>query len=1234
MAVVLSLLAPITAYGIKGDVNKDNLIDIKDVVISLQTIVGLSVSGNIDIAADVNGDGNIGLEEAVYVMKIIKSNTLNATGNENFSDTKQRSSDTLSPFREYTARSNSLPSKIDYSSFIPEIKSQGPTGSCTSWATGYYLKSYQEAKEEGWDVNENAFSPMFLYAMQCKDYESPWDLGNAHRILAKYGCAKLNDVKFEVLGNGIDPYNPQPERIEYATYAESFSTEIKEQAMNYKSGDDVENTGLGQTLLALTKGPVLLSIYQFSNRMRSNQWHPSNETNYLEYDPANNHIKHAVLCVGYDDAKFGEGALKFVNSWGKEWAIDGFSWIKYSDYQNIVDYSMSIDDIANPISIEEGENIDQLLPPTNVNASYDIGPYVDISWDRVGGATQYQVFRRDTENANTFKSITLTTTTTYRDFPEVGREFLYIVQAINDLGASDAKSYQVDYSKFDHVDIGRAAADSLPVPELLWQYNDSTISYFELSNADDYTAESSMEVFVSKSSSSGPWTSFGWILPDDFYIDWDKVDQTLLPQPFVRVVVSSVDGVSQASLARQLGEPIALAGEVATIDEFSFLGTPNSEGAIELKWKTDGGPVEYFVIWRIKAEADDDQVEERFDEEWQMIGYSLGKESYQYIDETALPGVSYYYAIFAYNEEYWSDPVFTLNPVQLPLQMANLQLSNMVYYYDIISNPLEFEIDVWNTGSTTINDYWIELKFVDWTEDGTVYGPYEPFLASEIAGDGQLPLKPGYQHKLYFSKIIPGRYADMHFYSWIISIDSIEGVEEQYYADNLMVSEQYWILMHQATELELMDAITSFPRGNNVNPANLGVAVANNGPNSGYPEDHFWVSDVYDYSICFYLWDWDEMEYYLPFKVFASDIASDAQLPLSPGYYHELSPFSMNLPYYYADGHTYTWDIEINCDDVDPDYNVVVRENDYSDNVIETWNEWSSWDLSEQVGELRVESVNYYYGKIEVESPFKMEVEVRNSGETYIYDYDISIFAYDATDGKFYDPLSNGGIFNASDQINPAKLPMPPGSSHVLLFSYEIPIQYADGHEYYWIISVDESETVTETNEEDNWLVGELPWYSYESRRSNRSNDTKLIKEGAIGDRQRIELIRNIDVLKKNRNSRNIDPKPMIPYRFPSRIKTHDTKVATSRRPIILTERRTKSQNTNILTNSATSRAIDIHSRSNKVRRSPRTEMKIIDSRPFSTIRNREGLSIKRRSNENAEPIRFKRPPFNIDHRK
>jgi len=72
LAMVLGLLFLCSAnvFGaVAGDVDGSGTTDIKDAVVALQIGAGFKPPVNRD--ADVNGDGKIGLEEAVFVLQAI-----------------------------------------------------------------------------------------------------------------------------------------------------------------------------------------------------------------------------------------------------------------------------------------------------------------------------------------------------------------------------------------------------------------------------------------------------------------------------------------------------------------------------------------------------------------------------------------------------------------------------------------------------------------------------------------------------------------------------------------------------------------------------------------------------------------------------------------------------------------------------------------------------------------------------------------------------------------------------------------------------------------------------------------------------------------------------------------------------------------------------------------------------------------------------------------------------------
>ena len=71
-AVIEDCTVTVTLF-LPGDVNGDKTVDLIDAVISLQELAGMVTSEVLadypTSGADVNGDGKLGLTEAIYVMR-------------------------------------------------------------------------------------------------------------------------------------------------------------------------------------------------------------------------------------------------------------------------------------------------------------------------------------------------------------------------------------------------------------------------------------------------------------------------------------------------------------------------------------------------------------------------------------------------------------------------------------------------------------------------------------------------------------------------------------------------------------------------------------------------------------------------------------------------------------------------------------------------------------------------------------------------------------------------------------------------------------------------------------------------------------------------------------------------------------------------------------------------------------------------------------------------------------
>lgn len=72
-----------------------------------------------------------------------------------------------------------------------------------------------------------------------------------------------------------------------------------------------------------------------SFHLAQDSWQPR------EPSPDRSYGGHAVCIVGYDDTKFG-GAFEVLNSWGKSWGVQGYTWIRYKDFADYFPYGFSL----------------------------------------------------------------------------------------------------------------------------------------------------------------------------------------------------------------------------------------------------------------------------------------------------------------------------------------------------------------------------------------------------------------------------------------------------------------------------------------------------------------------------------------------------------------------------------------------------------------------------------------------------------------------------------------------------------------------------------------------------------------------------------------------------------------------------------------------------------------------------------------------------------------------------
>jgi hypothetical protein len=214
-----------------------------------------------------------------------------------------------------------LPSATDLSQNLPAAGNQGNQQSCVGWAVAYALKTYQEKLEEGIPLSTPAgqpdptrhFSPAYIYNQINNGVDGGAYFEDALNLLHSQGVAPLSEMEYT---DGDFRRQPTPAARQVAgRYRIDFwrrvnvadPLEVKAQlAAGYPViiGAAVEtglrNVGPGFTWSGPTGAPV---------------------------------GGHAMLVVGYDDSR---NAFRVLNSWGSSWGDNGYFWISYNYFRQVV----------------------------------------------------------------------------------------------------------------------------------------------------------------------------------------------------------------------------------------------------------------------------------------------------------------------------------------------------------------------------------------------------------------------------------------------------------------------------------------------------------------------------------------------------------------------------------------------------------------------------------------------------------------------------------------------------------------------------------------------------------------------------------------------------------------------------------------------------------------------------------------------------------------------------------
>jgi cathepsin K len=220
----------------------------------------------------------------------------------------------------------SYPNQHDLSNLMPPVATQGNIGSCTAWATTYYLKSYQEKTQNHTEYSgATIMSPSFVYnqTKASSDCDAGACLIGSLEHLRTKGAVPVSVFPYSTSACSLLPTVDQVSQGQANKIASYHELKLTD------SGEEDELIILAKKLLYDGK-PIVIGM-QLDKKFTGTI--PRNEDNvyiYKEYDPEIHYGSHAMLIVGYDD---GLKAFKTVNSWGNLWGNGGYCWISYDFFK-------------------------------------------------------------------------------------------------------------------------------------------------------------------------------------------------------------------------------------------------------------------------------------------------------------------------------------------------------------------------------------------------------------------------------------------------------------------------------------------------------------------------------------------------------------------------------------------------------------------------------------------------------------------------------------------------------------------------------------------------------------------------------------------------------------------------------------------------------------------------------------------------------------------------------------
>ena len=245
----------------------------------------------------------------------------------------------------FNPQSTFLLSAYSLKKYCPRVATQHSSNTGVAWAAVWYARTMLEAIANGWKepriITQNSFSPVYNYKQIVKDNtcSDKIKLTSLLESLRKDGSVLFSD--FPEFCYDTIPTIATAKASLMPGYVRLFNTTDKKE----RKVDALKRA-------LQSNNPVIIGMMCPSSfNLALDFWQPREK-------PEREQGGHALCVVGYDDSKFG-GAFEVVNSWGKSWGNEGFTWFRYEDFNNYVLYGFEL------------LNTQSMLKPAKLRAQID-----------------------------------------------------------------------------------------------------------------------------------------------------------------------------------------------------------------------------------------------------------------------------------------------------------------------------------------------------------------------------------------------------------------------------------------------------------------------------------------------------------------------------------------------------------------------------------------------------------------------------------------------------------------------------------------------------------------------------------------------------------------------------------------------------------------------------------------------------------------------------------------------